>query len=163
MKKRQLFSFITILITLPLIITGCYGLNGNPNELTGKWVHTREYAGRTGTGKNEYTIEIKDDGAFVFIDRYTDNNADDNNSKDDYVLTRTGTIVGNVTASPKNFTFHQTDFHRDYCEESPKVDEKEALEESIIVEYELYYHNGKTQMAISSVSSSLVYGLFTKE
>lgn len=158
MKKRKLISFITILLTLALILTGCYGLNGNPNELTGKWGYTRETRDTFGAHKNEYTMEIKNDGTFIFIDKYIGSN-----SNDDYVLTRTGNIVGNVTDSPKNFTFHQTNFNRVYGEASTKIDENEALEESIIVEYELYYHNGKTQMAISYVSSSLEYGLFTKE
>lgn len=169
MKKRKLLSFITVLTVTALILTGCYGVNGNPNELTGTWVYTRKYSD---TYRNKpaaeiytYTLTVNSDGTAVVTEKYEDYRgySEDYSRTDTY----TGTIIGSVTSSPKTFVFNVTGEKRDYvidhAHEHLKDSDYSVKYSSSTIKYDITYLTSETQMFVSEGGGHISSGLYIKK
>lgn len=158
---------ITVLTVVALILTGCYGVNGNPNELTGTWVYVQKYsstnANKPASSINTYTLTVNSDGTAELIHKYEDRDGDDDYSRID---TSTGTIIGSVTSTPKTFVFNTTRFKRDYVKEHASEYSKDydySMNYSgSIIKYDITYLPSETQMFISDGGGPVASGLYIK-
>ena len=126
---------ITLLIMSAVLISTCYGINGQPLELVGTWECNTVNDDGTDKTEIDHTLTITDNGYFTWELEF------DNGS----MTTYEGNVIGDVTITPKIITFIVEDTTIEYASgRKASRDTKTTW----TYDYYLSYSNFKTKLAM---------------